>query len=39
VDTKELTRLVEQSDKPVDTITVGDDEHLVLPTDPRPTIA
>jgi hypothetical protein len=39
VDTKELTRLLEQSDKPVDTITVGDDEHLVLPTNPRPTIA
>jgi ribosomal protein S18 acetylase RimI-like enzyme len=39
VDTKELTRLLDESDKPVDTITIGADEHLVLPTDPRPTIA
>ena len=39
MDTKELTSLLDESDKPVDTITIGDDEHLLLPTDPRPTIA
>lgn len=39
VTTAELTRLIDQAQEPVDTITVGDDEHLVLPTDPRLVIA
>lgn len=39
VDNAGLTRLLDQSDAPVDTITVGDDEHLVLPAAPRPVIA
>lgn len=39
VNTAELTSLIDDAEVPVDTITVGDDEHLVLPTDPRPVIA
>ncbi|ADB29521.1 nuclear protein SET [Kribbella flavida DSM 17836] len=37
VSTAELEELLEHP--PVDTITVADDLHLVLPTDPRPVIA
>ncbi|TCN39308.1 acetyltransferase (GNAT) family protein [Kribbella orskensis] len=37
VSTAELRELLENP--PVDTITLADDEHLVLPNDPRPTIA
>jgi len=37
VTTAELQELFENP--PVDTITIDDDEHLVLPTDPRPVIA
>ena len=37
VSTAELRELLKNP--PVDTITLADDEHLVLPDDPRPTIA
>jgi SET domain-containing protein len=37
VTTAELTELLKNP--PVDTITVDDDEHLILPNDPRPIIA
>jgi ribosomal protein S18 acetylase RimI-like enzyme len=37
VTTAELNELLKNP--PVDTITLDEDEHLVLPTDPRPTIA
>lgn len=37
VSTEELRDLM--GDPPVDTITIGDDEHLVLSNDPRPVIA
>lgn len=37
VSTTELNRLLQNP--PVDAITLDEDEHLILPTDPRPTIA
>lgn len=35
----ELAEIFARADGPIDTITVGDDVHLVLPAHPRPVIA